>query len=364
LLLIEQLTFDFDGVGQRLLDQAYRILASLPMLLVAIGIVWVAWLLGGWLARRSGLRYLVGKNPFLQDLLRTGVKMLVLICGLLVALEILDATAIVGAVLGTAGVLGVALAFAFKDILENYLVGILMSLRQPFSPKEHVVIDGNEGVIIASTSRATILMTLDGNHLRLPNAMVFRSVILSYTRNPNRRFEFDIGVGVQEDLIAAQELGLEELENMAGVLNDPPARAVIVALGDSNVQVRFYGWVDQRDHDFAAVKSEAIRRVKLKLEEAGMDMPEPIYRVQVTNPVVGSVKSPEPKLQERRAPTARSGARTDPGTSRPRGATRHRSRGSGERGPARSGRAQGVRGLHEAHPGKAWARRLTRSDER
>ncbi len=94
----------------------------------------------------------------------------------LVALEILDATAIVGALLGTAGVLGVALGFAFKDILENYLAGILMSLRQPFSPRDHVVIDGNEGLVIALNSRATILMTLDGNHLRLPNALVFRSV--------------------------------------------------------------------------------------------------------------------------------------------------------------------------------------------
>ncbi len=311
LLLIEPMAFDFDDVVQRLLEQAYRILASLPMVLVAIVIVCVAWLLGGWLARRAGLRRLAGKNPFLQDLLRSGVKMLVLLGGFLVALEILNATAIVGAVLGTAGVLGVALGFAFKDILENYLAGILMSLRQPFSPKDHVVIDGNEGVIIALTSRATILMTLDGNHLRLPNAMVFRSVILNYTRNPNRRFEFDIGVGVQEDLIAAQNLGIEELENMAGVLADPPPRVVIVGLGDSNVQVRFYGWVDQRDHEFAAVKSEAIRRVKLKLEEAGMDMPEPIYRVQVTNSVAGPAQLLEPKVQERRAPAARSGAATD-----------------------------------------------------
>jgi small-conductance mechanosensitive channel len=204
--------------------------------------------------------------------------------GLLAALELMDATALVGAVLGTAGVMGLALGFAFKETLENYLAGILMSLRQPFAPRDHLVIDGHEGVVIAMTSRATILMTLDGNHLRLPNAMVFRSVMLNYTRNPSRRFEFDVGVGVGEDLVLAQSIGVDTLRMLDGVLVKPPARAYISTLGDSNVQLRFHAWVDQRSHDFLMVRSEAIRTVKLALERAGMDMPEPIYRVQLTEP--------------------------------------------------------------------------------
>ena len=180
------------------------------------------------------------------------------------------------------GVLGVALGFAFKDILENYLAGILLSVRQPFAPRDHVVIDGNEGIVMALTSRATILMTLDGNHLRLPNALVFRGVMLNYTRNPRRRFEFDVGMGVNEDLVKAQRIGVAKLQSLEGVLDTPPARAFIDALGDSNVVIRFHAWVDQRSHDFIQVKSESIRRVKLVLEEAGMDMPEPIYRVQLS----------------------------------------------------------------------------------
>lgn len=281
-LVLEKLEFDFGDVGRRLLEQAYRLLAAVPMLVVALAIVWIAWMLGGFISRHVHIRRAEQRNPFLEDLVRTGVRAAVLLVGVLLALEIMQATALVGAVLGTAGVLGVALGFAFKDILENYLAGILMSLRQPFAPRDHVVIDGNEGIIVALTSRATILMTLDGNHVRIPNALVFGSVILNYTRNPNRRFHFDIGVGVQEDLVAAQKLGTDELARMPGVLADPPTRALIVGLGDSNVQVRFFGWVDQRGHDFGAVKSEAIRRVKLALEKAGMDMPEPIYRVQMT----------------------------------------------------------------------------------
>ena len=239
--------FDIDTALQRLVDETYRLLATLPLLALA--------------------------------------------------LQILDATALVGAVLGTAGVLGVAIGFAFKDTLENYLAGILMSLRQPFAPRDHVVIGGNEGLVVSMTSRATILMTPDGNHLRLPNALVFRSVMLNSTRNPSRRFELDVGIGVNEDLVLAQQIGVDELSRLDGVISKPPPRAYIAALGDSNVQLRFHGWVDQRTHDFLMVKSEAIRKVKLALEGQGMDMPEPIYRVQITERAVPPV---EPSATARR----------------------------------------------------------------
>lgn len=294
--------FNMSAVFQRLLDEAYRLIAALPMLLVALLIVWIAWLVGRWISKRAWIGRASESNPFLQELARTTVRWIVIALGILIALEIMQATALVGAVLGTAGVLGVALGFAFKSILENYLAGILMSVRQPFAPRDHVVIDGNEGIVVSLTSRATILMTLEGNHLRLPNALVFGSVTLNYTRNPSRRFDFEVGVGVNEDLIRAQTLGVEELGRIDGVIDKPPPRALITGLGDSNVQVRFHGWVDQREHEFLQVRSEAIRRVKLALEEAGMDMPEPIYRVQLRD--VGKADAGSQATQKQPTPGA------------------------------------------------------------
>jgi small-conductance mechanosensitive channel len=273
--------FDLTPVLEQLQHEANRLLTALPLLVLSLLLVWLAWLIGRWLGRGRLFERVARRNPFLRSLMRTTVQWVVTGIGVLVALEIMNATAMVGAVLGTAGVLGVALGFAFKDILENYLAGILLSLRQPFAQRDHVVIDGNEGIVMALTSRATVLMTLDGNHLRLPNALVFRGVTLNYTRNPSRRFEFDVGVGVNEDLVAAQNLGISALAGIDGMLAKPPPRAFIAALGDSSVQVRFHGWVDQRSHEFLLVRSEAIREVKLALEAGGMDMPEPIYRVQL-----------------------------------------------------------------------------------
>ncbi len=269
-------------VLDRLVEEGYRLAAALPLLVLALLVVWVAWRTGGWLSRRRTFMRVSRDNPFVRELARAATRWLVVLMGILVALEIMDATALVGAVLGTAGVLGVVLGFAFKDILENFLAGVLMSVRQVFSPRDHVVIDGNEGIVVSMSSRATILMTLDGNHLRLPNALVFRSVTLNYTRNPSRRFSFDVGIGVDEDLVLAQKLGVDELALVDGVLSTPPPRAFINSLGDSSVQMSFHAWVDQRTHDFLRVKSEAIRRTKLAMESADMDMPEPIYRVQIS----------------------------------------------------------------------------------
>jgi len=125
------------GAGlERLADQAERMLAALPLLLLAVLVLLAAWFIGGWIARRAVLNRISKRNPFLRDLARATVRWVVVALGMIVALEIMGATKLVGAVLGTAGVLGVALGFAFKDILENYLAGVLMSLRQPFAPRD------------------------------------------------------------------------------------------------------------------------------------------------------------------------------------------------------------------------------------
>lgn len=302
--------FNLSGVAQRLLDEAYRLLAALPLLVLSAIVIALAWWAGGWISRLTLFDRIAQRNPFLRDLARTTARWIVLMVGVLIALEIMDATALVGAVLGTAGVLGVALGFAFKDILENYLAGILMGMRQPFAPRDHVVIADSEGVVVALNSRTTVLMTLDGNHVRLPNALVFRSVILNYTRNPSRRFEVEVGVGVNEDLLQAQAIGVAEMRRLDGVQDQPPPRALITGLGDSNVQVRFHGWVDQRSHDFLRVRSEAIRRVKLALESAGMDMPEPIYRVQLREPAPVA-RAQSPMQTETRAPHEDTAQATD-----------------------------------------------------
>lgn len=266
---------------ERLRGRALDLAAALPILAVALVVFVVFWLLGRWLARRRQPFERLAPNRFLRDLARGGVRAAVVLVGALLALQILDATALVAAVAGAAGVAGLALGFAFRDLAENFIASVLLSLRQPFLPNDHVVIAGHEGRVVRLTSRATVLITLDGNHVRIPNAQVFKGVVLNYSRNPKRRFDFVVGVGVDVDLAAAQDLALDTLRAMDGILDEPPPQSWIDELGDSNVTLHFFAWIDQRESEWAKARSEAVRRVKEAFDVAGYDMPEPIYRLKL-----------------------------------------------------------------------------------
>jgi small-conductance mechanosensitive channel len=265
-------------------ERLLRTVAMVPLLLMALGVVWLANLLGRWLANHLHIVRLDSRNPYLGTLVRRAIRTGLLLAGLLVALDLLEATALVTAVLGSAGVVGIVLGFAFRDMAENYLSGILLSLRRPFEPGDHVRVDSYEGKVVSLSTRNTVMMTLDGNELRLPNATVFKAVLLNFTHNPRRRFSFQLGVAYAEDLRAAQDLGVATMAAMQGVLADPGPSASIERVGDSAVTINYYAWVDQRQTDFVKARSEAIRLVKTALEDAGMDLPEPIYRVQLTAP--------------------------------------------------------------------------------
>ncbi|MGB5352888.1 MAG: mechanosensitive ion channel domain-containing protein, partial [Woeseia sp.] len=170
--------------------------------------------------------------------------------------------------------------FAVRDTLENYISSIMLSLRQPFRAGDHVVINEHEGIVVRLTSRATILMTTDGNHLRIPNADVFKAVILNYTRNPERRFTFVLGVDANDDPLAAMRTGVAAMEKLDVVLRDPNPSARIESVGDSNIVIWFSAWVNQQQTDFGRGRSLAIRAAKDALEAEGFTLPEPIYRVR------------------------------------------------------------------------------------
>ena len=182
--------------------------------------------------------------------------------------------------LGGAGVIGIAVGFAVKDTIENYIASLMLSIRQPFRARDQVVINGQEGIVVRLTSRATILMTLDGNQLRIPNAEVFKGTILNYTKNPERRFTFELGVDANDDPLAAIKVGLDAIGTLAFVLEEPKAIAVITNVGDSNIVLEFQVWVDQSETDFAKARSIAIRETKHALENEGFSLPEPIYRLR------------------------------------------------------------------------------------
>jgi small-conductance mechanosensitive channel len=270
----------FDRALDQVKGRVIRIVAAAPLLVIAAAIVLLAWWLGNVVARRP-VHWLRthSNNPYMDGLFRRILQSVIVLCGVLLALNLLGATALVGAVLGSAGVIGLALGFAFRDVAENYIAGVLLSLRRPFAPGDQLVIDKYEGKVVALTSRATLLMTLDGNHLSLPNALVFKSVVLNYSVNPKRRFDFSLLIDPSESIRESQQLAIAEIARIDGVLSEPAPSWIAENFVASGISLKFFGWVDQRSSDIGKVRSEALRAVKAAFATAGIEGPRSVQYV-------------------------------------------------------------------------------------
>ncbi len=260
-------------------EKLIRLVAAAPLLAIALLIVLLAVWIGRHAGRRAGSLRLHSGNPYLAGLLQRVLQALIVLAGVLVALDLLGATSLLGAVLGSAGLVGLVFGFAFKDIAENYVAGILLSLRRPFAPGDHIRIDEHEGKVVALTSRATILITFDGNQLQLPNALVFKSVILNFTHNPKRRFEFSVPIDTGESIRKSEQSALAEIAAVEGVLHDPAPSWQVLEFTTTGIGLRFFGWIDQRESDLGKVRSEAIRRVKAAFVRDGILLPKSVQHV-------------------------------------------------------------------------------------
>jgi small-conductance mechanosensitive channel len=293
-------------VWERLVTRAQQTVAFLPLIAVAlIAFAIVLWI-GFHLARRRQPWERLAPNAFIADIYRNIVRLLTVVAGVVVGLDILGATALLSTILGAAGIVGLAIGFAVRDTVENFIASILLSIRQPFRPNDAIEIEGVEGKVIRLTSRATILLNWDGNHVRIPNSTVFKSRILNYSRNPERRFSFEIGVGYGTDLAAAKALADETVAALPFVLDSPKVNSWTTTLNGSDIGMTVVGWIDQTETDLLAARSEAIRQVLLAFERAGIEMPEPTYRLLTAeigpSPVTGQAPTKTPAAQSEAAP--------------------------------------------------------------
>jgi len=261
-----------------------------PLLLLALTVIGVALFIARLAGKAERLFERVSVNWFVRDLLRQGIQLVIVFSGVVIALKLLDATALLGSLVGALGIVGLALGFATRDTVENYIASMLLSLRQPFQKDDYISIEGIEGKVLRLTPRATVLMSLEGNHLRIPNAKVYKATITNYTRNPLRRFDFEVGVDTGIDLSVPRALAVRTLNDLPGVLHRPAAQCLVKALGDSSVVLKVLGWIDQRETDYLKIRSEAQQRVKEAFDEAGVIMPEPIYNVNLRRQQVATTR--------------------------------------------------------------------------
>jgi small-conductance mechanosensitive channel len=268
-----------DPAIQRIEGRIAQFVSFLPLILVATAAGLLLMALGFFLARRKWPWDSMAPNAFIADIYRQIVRLTFVVGGVVLALDILNLTALLGTILGAAGIVGLAIGFAVRDTVENFISSIMLSIRQPFRPKDLVEIEGEMGHVIRLTSRATILLSLDGNHIRLPNSMVFKAKIINYTRNDERRFTFLLGVHPDADIALAQQIILNALNELPFTLQNPAPGAWVEGLGASTIDITAAAWIMQHTTSIGMAKGEAIRVVKARLEEAGITLPEPTYRL-------------------------------------------------------------------------------------
>jgi small-conductance mechanosensitive channel len=271
-----------DGLLATARDAGVRLLSMIPLLILAGLVLLLSSWISRFVAKRLHLLKIRSDNPYMSGLVRMVVRTAIMLIGILIALDLLGMSSVVGAVLGSAGVVGIVLGLAFREIAENYVAGVLLSVRRPFEPGDHIAIENREGKVLAVDSRSTVLMTFDGAQVQLPNSLVFKSVIVNYSRNPKRRFDFTISIDGSQSIRRSQTLATQAIADIDGVLDDPAPGWTVVEYGANGIQLRFFGWVNQRESDIGKVRSEAIRRTKAAFADAGIEAPRALYRVVAT----------------------------------------------------------------------------------
>ena len=213
-------------------------------------------------------------NPLLREVTTRALSLGVFLLGLYLVLRVSGLTRLALTVLGGTGVAGLIIGIAFRDIMENFLASILLSMQQPFRSNDLVEVAGQLGFVQQVTTRGTVLMDFEGNHVQIPNATVYKEIIRNYTANPMRRSDFTVGIGYDAAIAHAQAVALQAISTHPAVLRDPEPLVLVESLGAATVNLRIFFWLDGNTHDWRKVKSAVIRLVKRAFQQAGIAMPD------------------------------------------------------------------------------------------
>lgn len=210
----------------------------------------------------------------LRSVIARTAGVLVVLIGTYVVLRVSGLTQLALTVVGGTGLLGLALGIAFRDITENFLASIFLSMQRPFETGDLVEVAGITGYVQQLNVRTTILMTLDGSLVQIPNATVYKSTLRNFTSNANRREDFVVGIDYEALITDAQAIAREVLTQHPAVLQDPEPSVLVDSLGPSAVNLRVYFWLDGREHSWLKVRSSVIRLIKRAFQENGITMPD------------------------------------------------------------------------------------------
>jgi small-conductance mechanosensitive channel len=287
------------------------LLERLPYVVVAL-IVFVLFHIAGRTVR-AALRVAGDRtqlDPLLARLLGSLAGAVTSVLGLLVAAVIVFPAFRPGDLVAGVGITSIALGFAFKDILQNWLAGVFILWRRPFNIGDEIRTRDYEGKVEAINVRSTLLRTYDGERLVVPNSDVYTNVVLVKTACVSRRARLTVGVGYRDSIETARGVLRRTVEQTEGVLPDPGPWIHVVELAPSEVRFAVYFWVRPQQANLLAVADRVLARVKMALDEARIDIPYP-HRVVLFRDLThanayrqpGAVQPDAPAATTKKGPT-------------------------------------------------------------
>ncbi|EDX86302.1 transporter, MscS family [Synechococcus sp. PCC 7335] len=273
-------SISLSAATEKLSSMIQGAIALLPNIVIGIVIFILFWILGRF------VRSFIRRQTKHRDTRNVGLVFGRLIQGGLVILGFLIAATIIfpsfnpADALAALGIGGVAIGFAFKDILQNFLAGILILLTEPFKLNDQIIFNGYEGTVEHIQTRATTIRTYDGRRVVIPNAELFTNAVIVNTAYDRRRLEYDIGIGYGDDIAQAKKIILRTLSSRNEVIKDPAPEALVVALADSTINIRARWWIEPpRQADMVASRDWVLENVCNELVAAGIDLPFPTQQV-------------------------------------------------------------------------------------
>ena len=270
-----------------------QMISRIPYLIVASLVFVIFWVLS--IFFKKAVTRILGSRKHHQNLVtvfrRVG-SALILFLGFMVAMIIAVPSFTPGKLIGALGIGSVAIGFAFKDIFQNLLSGILLLLSEPFRIGDQIISGNFEGTVEDIQIRATTIRTYDGRKVVIPNSQLYTSTMTVNTAYSQRRLEFDVGIGYENNIVDAQRVILNVLKAAPTVSKLAEPSVIATALADSSVVLRVRWFIDDgTQNNRVASINEVIILVKEALEEANISIPFPVTTLDTNHPLLVKIEN-------------------------------------------------------------------------
>ena len=261
-----------------------RFLNSLPQIVIALIVIIVFFIIAG-LAGRTLKRNLLKRmeDQLLPVFLGRILRWTIILIGLFIAVNVLGYGGVASGLLAGLGASALIVGFAFKDIGENFLAGVILAFNRPFDIGDVIVSQDYTGTVKEVDMRVTTIKTFGGNDVFIPKSMIIKNPVLNYTLEPTRRHEFIVGVEYASDLGKAVQAVRSVLKDNKEVLDNPAPDVILNDFGSSSINITVRFWVNNEylTRSQFDVKSDVIKEVKEKFDAEGIDIPFDILQLQI-----------------------------------------------------------------------------------